>query len=173
MNYLLVGEETERLYFRELKEEDFSIWLKFCSDPSSLRYIWLSEDENPEVRCRVWFDRVFNRYKTNKGGMNVLIDKVSGEIIGQCGLLIHTVNDVEELEIGYSIMPEFRNKGYAFEAASKCRDYAFQNNLRESLISIIHVDNIESAKVALKIGMVKDFETYYNNSTVTIFRIRK
>jgi hypothetical protein len=31
------------------------------------------------------------RYEKKLGGMNVLIDKVSGEFIGQCGLLIQNI----------------------------------------------------------------------------------
>ena len=32
----------------------------------------------------------------------------------------------------------------------KCKNYAFENNLSDSLISMIHVENIGSEKVALK-----------------------
>jgi RimJ/RimL family protein N-acetyltransferase len=78
-----------------------------------------------------------------------------------CGLLIQTVDGIEEVEIGYSVMPAFRNKGYATEAAIKCKEYAFENNLRDSLISIIAVKNLESQKVALKNNMQLEKTTMY------------
>jgi RimJ/RimL family protein N-acetyltransferase len=102
-----------------------------------------------------------------------LIDKHSNEFIGQCGLLIQTVDGVEELEIGYSIMPNHRKKGYALEAAKKCSVFAFENNFRDSLISIIHVDNVDSAKVALANGMHLEKTTNSNGDLVNIFRINK
>lgn len=173
MNYLLFGEETERLHFRKLEKEDFNTWLEFCKDSISLKYIWLTNNDNLIEKCNIWFNRIFNRYENNKGGMNVLIDKKTGKFIGQCGLLIHTINNIEELEIGYSIMPEYRNKGYATEAAIKCRDYAFEKNFKSSLISIIHTENTNSVKVATSIGMKVDFQTFYNNTLVNIFRIYK
>ena len=107
------------------------------------------------------------------GGMNVLIDKGSGEFVGQCGLLVQNVDEQEELEVGYSLMPEFRGLGYALEAAQKCRDFAFQNQLADSLISIIHPDNIASQNVALKNGMKLSKQTIYSGMSVKVYRIMK
>lgn len=172
MNYLLDGEESNRLFFRKLLPSDFNTWLEFCKQPDSLEYIWLTDQTDPTEKCKIWFDRVFYRYENDKGGMNVLINK-AGEFVGQCGLLLHIINDIEELEIGYSIMPKHRNKGYAIEAAQKCKEVAFKNNYRDSLISIIHEDNLPSEKVAIKNGMILDFKTTYNNSPVKIYRVKK
>jgi [ribosomal protein S5]-alanine N-acetyltransferase len=120
---------------------------------------------------RQWLDKIFDRYANNLGGMNVLIEKQSSEFIGQAGLLIQTVDGIEELEVAYSIMPQHRGKGFAPEAAKKCIDFAFANRLRDSLISIIHRDNIESQRVAMKNGLRLDKRTVYDNNPVGIFRI--
>lgn len=103
--------------------------------------------------------------------MNALIEKSNREFVGQCGLLVHTIQGIEELEVGYSLMPKYRGQGYALEAATMCRDYAFEHKLSNSLISIIHIDNKESEKVAIRNGMTLDKTTTYNNSRVNIFRI--
>lgn len=173
--YLLDGQQSERLYFRKLEESDFENWLVFCSDPASLQYIMFAKSapEDPIARCRIWMDRIFNRYENNLGGLNVLIDKNTNEFIGQCGLLIQIIDGIEEMEIGYSLMPKHRGKGYALEAAKKCKDFAFENNFRDSLISTIHIDNVNSAKVAMANGMWKEKETIYSDSPVNIFRITK
>src|SRR5690606_32134123 len=115
----------------------------------------------------------FLRYKNGLGGMNALIEKETGRLIGHCGLLAQSVDNIAELEIGYSLLPDFWNKGYATEAAKKCRDYAFENNFSASLISIISLSNIPSQKVAFKNGMKIDKQTTYNNNEVYIFRIDK
>jgi len=80
---------------------------------------------------------------------------------------------IAELEVGYSLLPVFRNQGYATEAAGKCKDFAFENELSESLISIISITNAPSANVALKNGMHPEKQTIYNQNQVTIFRIHK
>jgi RimJ/RimL family protein N-acetyltransferase len=170
---LLFGQQTGRLYFRKLDSEDFDTWLRFCEDPDSLRYFAFSETDPADVKCQQWFDKIAWRYENSKGGMNALIDKESGRFVGQCGLLVQTVDEQEELEIGYSLMPESRGLGYALEAAAKCRDHAFQNELADSLISIIHPDNIASQNVALKNGMKLSKQTVYSGMPVNIYRIMK
>ena len=99
--------------------------------------------------------------------MNVLIDKKTNLIVGQCGLLVQTIENIERLEIGYSILPKFWNQGFASESAKKCKNYAFKNEFANSLISMIHVDNLSSEKVALKNGMT--FEKKLDS--FNIFRI--
>jgi ribosomal-protein-alanine N-acetyltransferase len=170
MDYLLTGEESERLYFRKVQPSDFELWLPFHQDPSSTQH-WLQTSLQPIEACQNWFDTIFYRYANHLGGMNALIEKKSGNFIGQCGLLTQTVDNFQELEIGYSLLPEFRNKGYAIEAAIKCKSFAFENDLASSLISIIHIKNKASQQVAIKNGMSWDKTTTYKNNPVDIFRV--
>ncbi|WP_282161237.1 GNAT family N-acetyltransferase [Ulvibacterium marinum] len=171
MGLLLNGEETKRLKFRNLLSMDFEAWLPFHKDPRSTQY-WEGLPKDPQTACREQFDRVFERYEKKLGGMNALILKSDGNLIGICGLLIQTLDGLQELEIGYSILPEYWKQGYATEAAVKCREYAFKNKLADSLISIIHVDNKPSQKVALNNGMHLDKTTIYKDNPVQIYRIR-
>jgi RimJ/RimL family protein N-acetyltransferase len=173
MKFLLTGQQTERLEFKLVDPSYFDLWVEFFQHPDSARFLGLLDFETPDDQCREWFRRVEERYRKNLGGMNALIDKSSNEFVGQCGLLVQEVDGIEELEIGYSILPRFWNKGYATEAAMKCRDFAFQNNFSETLISIINIENIKSEKVALKNGMLKTKQTIFKNMPVNIFRINK
>ncbi len=170
--YLLNDQETERLIFHKIQESDFTQWLEFFKDPRASEH-WIEEKETPEIECAKWYKKQFWRYENDKGGMNALIEKASGKLVGHCGLLVQTVDNIIELEIGYSFLPEFWNKGYASEAAKYCRDFAFKNNLADSLISIISITNMPSQNVALKNGMRVEKTTMYNENRVNIFRIHK
>lgn len=172
MKYLLHGEETTRLQFREIRNSDFDQWLEFFNHPSSFEH-WAGEFDKPEAECKKWFARQAERYRNDEGGMNALIEKQSGKLVGYCGLLIQTVDQKREMEVGYSLLHEYRNKGYATEASRKCIDFAFQNNFTDSVISIISLTNIPSTNVALKNGMKIEKQTVYKENQVNIFRIHK
>ena len=169
-NFLLDQQVSERLLFRKVMPNDFELWLPFHQDPRSSQY-WEGLPTDPFIACKAQFDTIFERYEKELGGMNALIHKSTNAFIGMCGLMVQTVDHLEELEIGYSILPKFWKQGYATEAATRCIEHAIAYTLADSLISIIHVDNLPSQKVALKNGMVLDNTTTYRNNPVHIFRI--
>jgi ribosomal-protein-alanine N-acetyltransferase len=170
--YLLENQTSKRLQFRKFLSSDFDDWIPFYHNPLSTKY-WDGLPLDPVVACKEQFARVFERYEEGSGGMNALVLKETNQLVGMCGLLVQIVDGLEELEIGYSILPEFWLKGFAFEAAQKCKDFAFKNNFANSLISIIHVDNMPSRKVALKNGMYLDKTTSYKDNPVHIFRVNQ
>jgi RimJ/RimL family protein N-acetyltransferase len=174
MKYLLIDQESERLKFRLLKEQDATDWEKLFDAQNIATFLGLDVSLTKKELCDVWFEKVFNRYENDLGGMNVLIDKKSNKMIGQCGLLIQQIEGQRRLEIGYSILPEYWNQGFASEAAQKCRDYAFENKFDQSLTSIVHIDNISSEKVALKNGMQleKRIDDYHGNP-INLFSIQR
>ncbi len=172
MKYILDKEETIRLRFRLIENSDFSSWINFFKDPSSFKH-WIEQRQDPEIECRKWYEKQENRYASDLGGMNALVEKSTGNLIGYSGLLIQYVDDKEELEVAYSLLPAYRNKGYATEAAHRCRDYAFENNFTDSVISIVSITNTPSSNVAVKNGMLLEKQTSYRENQVNIFRIEK
>ena len=167
MKYLLTGQETERLKFRLMESEDFDAWVDLFKAKNVAEYLDLDPKLSESELCKLWFDKVFHRYENGLGGMNVLIDKNTNQLVGQCGLLVQTIANFKRLEVGYSILPKFWNQGFAFESARKCKNFAFESNFANSLISMVHIDNIGSEKVALKNGMA--FEKKIN--AFNIFRV--
>ncbi|MDC6366740.1 MULTISPECIES: GNAT family N-acetyltransferase [Flavobacteriaceae] len=170
--YLLENQSSERLLFRKIQASDFETWLPFYHNPKSTQF-WEGLPTDPKEACEIQFSRIFERYEKDLGGMNALTLKTTGELVGICGLLVQIVDGIEELEIGYSVLPKFWLQGFAIEAAQKCKTYAFEQNFTKSLISIIHIDNVPSQKVALKNGMHLDKTTNYKDNPVHIFRVNQ
>ena len=169
---LLDGHSTDRLKFRKVVETDFDLWLPFYDDPESTRY-WEGLPDDKHQACIEQFERIKERYEQNLGGLNALVRKEDQVLVGMCGLLIQTVDGVQEWEIGYSLLPGYRGLGFATEAAQYCKKVAFEHKLAESLISIIQIHNLPSQEVALRNGMQRGRQTQYKNNPVYIYRVNR
>ncbi len=170
MSLLLTGHTSERLRFRTVRQSDFPIWLPFFADPETSRH-WQMPIQSPDEQCAQWYRSQFHRYDNGLGGMNALLEKTTGHLVGHCGLLVQRVDGQDELEIGYSLLPQYWGHGYATEAARCCRDYAFSQQLSGHLIAIISTTNLASERVARAIGMQPVRQTIYHDNQVNIFRI--
>lgn len=171
MSYLLYHLETERLHFRKLESSDFENWLALFEDEYTSCMLGMGNIKTARERAEKWFEWTFYRYEKNLGGQNVLILKETNELVGQCGLLVREIEKQFEIEIAYSILSQHRMKGYATEAAIKCRDFAFENKLHHRLISLIVPTNLNSKNVALKNGMSYQRSFEFNNLPVDLFQI--
>lgn len=167
---LLFGSSSNRLNFEQVTAAHHEEWLTFCAFPGSLDYIGLHEHTTPEAKNNAWFDRVNFRYENNLGGMNALIEKSTGKLVGQAGLLIQEFFDQQFLEIGYSLHPDFRGKGFAAEAARFLMEQAERIKISDEVISVIHVDNDASMHVARANGMTPWKETISKGDPVILFR---
>ena len=171
MKYTLDGQETERLKFRPLKDTDFEQWTELFNDKEVSKVLGMYEMGSPKEQCEKWFEWTYDRYKNDLGGQNILIEKSTNKIIGQSGLLVREMDGIKEMEVAYSILPNSRQKGFATEASKKCRDYAFQNNFAERLISIINIKNPNSGNVALNNGMSNNRTIDFHGNPVNIYQI--
>lgn len=166
---ILDGLESERLKYRSLTIGDYAPLLSFFRNKEATKYYY--PDQPPETMCKAWIERQLQRYENDGYGLCALIEKATGQLIGQCGLLKQIVDGVEELEIGYSLIPAFWSRGFATEAARFFKDFAFNKQMASSIISIIDINNINSQKVAHNNGMQIDKKTRFKNIEVYIFRI--
>jgi ribosomal-protein-alanine N-acetyltransferase len=167
---------TERLLIRPLTEEDIPTWESYFEDPEYLQYIMLPPQPGLSnlQKAEFWIGKQFARYKENRFGLMALVEKSSGELVGQCGLLLQELEGEPVLEIGYHLFREQNGKGYATEAAQFFKKLAFENNYSNELVSIIDVGNQLSEKVAMRNGMSKwKTSVDYLNLKVNVFRIVK
>jgi ribosomal-protein-alanine N-acetyltransferase len=93
--------------------------------------------------------------------------KKSGELIGWCGL--NHLPDTDEIEVLYLIGEDHWGKGLATEAAFSTVEYAFEVAGLETLVGIVHPENIASRRVLEKIGMTYKGRAKYFGIEVDTF----
>jgi len=144
--------ESERLRYRLLTMSDLPIWERFILNPSSTSY-FPDLMKGDASKAKIWVEKQLERYEENRFGLFAIEIKETQTFIGQCGLLSQLINDKNYLEVGYHLLEEYTGKGYAIEAAKHFKNIAKDNAYAQNLISIIHVANAPSIKVAHKNGM--------------------
>ncbi len=165
--------ESKRIITRFLTPDDVTEWEKFLNDEEATQFIPKQPELSLNERSTFWIGKQLVRYSEKRYGLQALVNKNTNEFIGQCGLLIQEIDGEIKLEVGYHILKKYWGLGFAPEAASLFMDFAFENNQSEEVVSIIHVDNLKSQKVALKNGLQILKKTYWNAQDVFIFGIQK
>lgn len=142
--------ETERLLLRQLEDTDFDALAAILRDPQVM-YAYEHGFSAEEVRR--WLDREQERYERHGFGLWAVVEKVSGQMIGQCGVTMQAWDGREVPEIGYHLRRDKWHQGYAIEAARACKRYAFRSLRFREVYSIIRDTNLPSQRVALRNGM--------------------
>lgn len=156
--------ETERIFLREMNQNDFDALYKVLADPEIMQHYPYSFDEE---RVRAWIDRNVKRYEIFDFGLWAVCLKENGEMIGDCGLTMQNIGGVIKPEIGYHIRSDKQRKGYAKEAAIAVRDWTFKNTPFQQIFSYMKYTNEPSAKTAVSWGchLVDEFEDEVNEKT--------
>ena len=172
MRYLLSHQESERLLFRPIQETDFETWLPFFKSKVAMEH-WPMGNRTPEEYAHQWYEKQWHRYKNNWGGMNALLLKDCHTLIGHAGLLTQKINQSIELEVAYSLLPKYWKKGYATEAALKCKKVAFDQGYCQKLIALIAPSNTPSIAVAKRLKMKKQKRILFQEVVADLYYIEQ
>lgn len=140
--------ETDRLVLRGWRQEDFESYARFMADPEVARY--LSGD--PLSRTDAWRNMamIAGHWALRGYGMWAVERKSDRAVLGRAGLW--NPEGWPGLEIGWTFGREYWKQGYATEAGRAVLNFGFLTQPVERLISVIHVDNRPSQRVAERLG---------------------
>ena len=145
----MVKIETDRLFLREMVDDDFEALRRVLGDRDIMRhYPYAFDDE----RIRGWITRNRERYRIFGFGLWAVCLKDTGELIGDCGLTMQVIDGQIRPEIGYHIRTDHQRRGYATEAARAVRDWTFENTPFRAIYSYMKAENISSIRTAMAYG---------------------
>ena len=143
---------SERLGFRNWRENDLQILHKINSYPEVMRYFpaipGLEETEQLLTRMKLMFEERKYCY--------FAVDHLKNkELIGFIGLSEQTFESPYTpcVDIGWRLHPEYWHKGLATEGALRCLEYGFKEIGLQEICSIAPLENKPSIAVMKKIGM--------------------
>lgn len=144
--------ESERLFLRNIDDNDAPFICELLNSPGWLKYIGDRGVRSKEDAEKYIQGRIIQSYTENGFGMYAMILKEHNVIIGTCGLIKRP--GLDNVDIGFAILPAFEGKGYTYEAAEVVMQFA-KSTLKFSIIAAITTaDNLGSIKIIKKLGFV-------------------
>lgn len=149
--------ETDRLIVRALAPEDVEPLAALWSDPAATAYLGGPRRAGDVIRIlgeelAQASQPTLNQWPT--------IEKASGRLVGDCGLLEKEIAGRAEIELTYVLAPWAWGRGLATEVGGAIRDHAVAQFGCKRLVALIHPDNRASARVAAKLGFRLESELH-------------
>lgn len=143
--------ETERLILSEFNKEDSGLIFNLLNSPGWVKYIGNRKINSLADAEEYINSKLRKGYEESGYGFYLVTAKVTGEKAGMCGLVKRA--GLENTDLGFALLPEYENKGYAYEAASAVIKYA-ENDLKMNKLDAITVPyNLSSIKLLEKLGL--------------------
>lgn len=143
--------ETQRLRLRLMQPSDLDNLLKIFADPKVMASFGGATFNREQMER--WIQGNIEHQDRYGYGLFSVILKSEKLLIGDCGLEHMEIDGDQAAELGYDFRNDYWNQGFATEAATAVRDYAFDVLHLPSLISLIRIGNEASKRVSEKIGM--------------------
>lgn len=167
MNIIL---ETQRLVLKPILESDSNTFYQIFTDPFVRKYLC---DDRIFSQQQVEEMLLENKkqFEEQEFGLWFIGVKSEKEIIGFVGLWYFF--EEEQPQLIYALLPKATKKGYATEAATKILEYGFEKLGYKYLLVSCDRPNIDSQKVATRLGMKQVEEKMVNGNPILFFRIDK
>ncbi|HET6854963.1 MAG TPA: GNAT family N-acetyltransferase [Pyrinomonadaceae bacterium] len=147
---------TERLILREFTVEDAEFILALLNEPSFLRYIGDKKVRELEDAGQYILNGPVASYERNAFGLYLVELRESHTPMGMCGLIQR--EELPDPDIGFAFLPEFWNKGFAFEAATAVLQDARERLRLERILAITSLDNEASIGLLQRLGFTFERE---------------
>jgi len=139
--------ETERLSLRRFTVDDAGFILTLLNEPAFLRYIGDKKVRNLDDARQYILNGPVASYERHGFGLNCVELRDSHTPIGMCGLLKR--EELPDPDIGFALLPDYRNQGFAFEAAEAVLKDA--SNVPR-ILAITSLDNEASINLLHRLG---------------------
>lgn len=162
--------ETERLIIRMVRKSDANDLYELCRRPETSRYsAWSPHRSIKETRDYIAYRLA--QYRKHACTFFVVEQKGTGRVIGTCSYAYFD-EEYKVSEIGYSVLSDEWNKGYATEIASALMGYAFNRIGVQRVFARVLPQNTASIRVLLKLGFEYEGthkkEFYFNGKTADV-----
>src|SRR5262245_28891147 len=146
---------SPRLILRRFRAEDIATFVRYRADPAIARF--QSWENFTEGDGQEFFAAMSRQHPDSPGEWFQFAVELAatGTMIGDCALHALAASP-GEVEIGFTLAPEFQGHGYATEAVARLLDYVFGPLAKERAAAITDARNAASVAVIERLGFERD-----------------
>ena len=162
---------TSRLILRAPRMED---WPAYAAFMATDRSIYMGGPHEEAIAWGMFCHDVAQWHLLGHGALMIEVregEAAGGQCVGQVGLNGGPL--FPEHELGWMLYPGFEGRGYASEAATALRNWAFETLRLETLVSYIHPENAASCRLAERLGAVLDADAARHDPADLVYRHSK
>ncbi len=157
MNNVSPAITTARLRLRRFTFDDAPFFVALLNDPDWIRFIGDKGVRN-EADARAYMAKAYLSQYEKLGFGLYLVERIEdGVPIGMCGLIKR--DGLDDVDIGFAFLREYRGSGYAFEAAQAAIVNGRDQWKVRRVVGIATPDNTDSIALLKKLGMQFERET--------------
>lgn len=159
---------TARMLLTRPCEADFDDVARLFADPAVGPTLG---GVRSRAQARVLFDRYVDHWERHDFGLWVMRDPDNGAFIGRGGPRSLVIDERDEIEVGYALMPASWGRGLATELACESVRVGFEVLGRRELISFTLPTNRGSRRVMEKAGFVYERDGVYADLPHVFYRL--
>ncbi|GAC1651928.1 MAG: GNAT family N-acetyltransferase [Acidobacteriaceae bacterium] len=145
--------ETERVLLRQLTPEDEDVMFRLYGDAETMRYMGATLSRDQVAKMIRW---MIAKYEADGYGLWAMVEKSTGETIGDCGLFDFEVNGRLETQLGYHLLQSKWHQGLATEVARAVLEFGKERLGKTRMVALIQPRNEPSLRMAQRLGMQRE-----------------
>jgi RimJ/RimL family protein N-acetyltransferase len=163
--------ETARMVLERLRMEHLDELSRLLMDPRVAATGWPGGRPPDEAQVIASLEDKERHWDAHGFGMWLMRDRETGEMVGRGGLQWTTyVADLNDVEVGWSVVPERWRQGLATELALASIDVAFGPLGLNELVAFTLPDNVASRRVMEKAGFAYERDILHVGLAHVLYR---
>ncbi|WP_236702615.1 GNAT family N-acetyltransferase [Thalassomonas actiniarum] len=162
--------QTPRLKIREISSQDLDNLPRVLADPQVMLYSTVGVHNREQIQA--YIENCQQQYLIPGYGTRAIVDKVTNEFIGICGLHKENLDDRALTHLNYRLAVKHQGKGYASEAVNGLLTMAKDTLNLDCVSALIEPENRASVNVVTRQGFDYRNTTSFRGFKVDVYQIK-
>jgi len=166
---LIESFQTEHLAAQRFRPQDYK---DLCGMHQDIRVMATLGGVRSDATTREFLQTGIEHWDTHGFGLWIFRAPDDGQFVGRGGLKYVHIGGNEEIELGYSLLPEYWGQGLATEVARACLSIGLDQLGLDNIVCFTLTTNHASERVMQKVGFKFERRIEYDGQPTLLYRYR-